>query len=178
MTVVGSSRYRTLAVHPTSRGFGWVVCEGPLRLVEFGVCVPLRGSKRVACVRKTEKLIARLAPSELVIEAFDERSGKGAWVRKLSLDLVTVAADRSLSIEAHTRDAVRAAFEAVGARTRRETAEAVARHFPALAYRLPSPRKAWESEDKRLAIFHAAAVVLAHFHNGATALLRERGSAA
>lgn len=178
MTVVGSGRYRTLAVHPTSRGFGWVVCEGPLKLVEFGICAPLRGSKRIACVRKVEKLIARLAPSEFVVEAFDERSGKGAWVRKLSLDLVTVAADRGLSVEAHTRDAVRTAFEAVGARTRRETAEAVARHFPALTYRLPSPRKAWESEDKRLAIFHAAAVAMAHFHNGATALLHSVRNAA
>lgn len=179
MTVVHSGRFRTFGIHPTSRGFGWVLCEGPFTLVESGVFTPLRGDKNAACLRKAEQLIARLRPAEFVLEAFDdERSGRSRRVRNLCLDLVTMAADRQLFIEAHTRDAVRDAFEAVGARTREEVAEAVARHFPALAYRLPKPRKAWMSEDKRLAIFNAAAVVLAHYHNGATALLAERGSAA
>ena len=148
-----------------------------LVLVQVGVFTALRGNKNVACLRKAEQLVARLQPSEFVIEAFDEGSGKHERIRHLSLDLVAMAADRGLFVESYARETVQAAFEVVGARTREEVAGAVARFFPALAYRLPEPRKPWNSQDKRIAIFNAAAVVLTHFHNGATALLKERNAA-
>jgi hypothetical protein len=47
----------------------------------------------------------------------------------------------------------------VGARSRQEIAEAVARSFD----RLPRPRRPWEGPHRRLAIFDAAAVVLTHY---------------
>jgi hypothetical protein len=42
-------------------------------------------------------------------------------------------------------------------------AQAVAARFPELAPRLPPQRKPWMSEDCRMAIFDAAAFVLALF---------------
>lgn len=178
MNAVGHGRYRTLGLHLTSRGFGWVVCEGPFGFVASGVFTSIRGNKNANCRRKTEKLIALFKPSEFVIEACTDRTRRSARVSALSVDLLAVAADRGLYIASYPREKVQEAFAVVGARTREEVAEAIARFYPALALRLPKPRKPWNSEDKRLGMFCAAAVVLTHFHNGATALLAERGSAA
>lgn len=175
MTLVATGRFRTFSVYPTAFGFGWVACEGPFRLVDAGVFTDLGKGRREASVRALLRLFKRLKPSEFVVEAFDARHPR---VRMIALALVAAAADRGLYVEAHARAEVQRAFEAVGARTREEIAAVLARHFPALALRLPPPRKPWMSEDRRLAIFNAAAVVIAHFHNGATALLDERGSAA
>lgn len=177
-SVVGSGRFRTLAVHLTSQGFGWVVCEGPFDLVQCGVFTAIRGNKNTGCVRKVERLIAKLRVSEFVIENCDTNPRRHARVKRLCIELLNVAAERGLYIASYPRESVQDAFAVLGARTRDEVAEAVARYYPALALRLPPRRKAWHSEDKRLAMFSAGAVVLTHFHNGATALLDERGSAA
>lgn len=175
MTVVASARFRTLAVYPIGLGFGYVVAEGPFQLIESGVFATLKRDRTDASVRKLLGLIKRIGPGELVIEAYDRRKPP---VRAIATALVNVAADRGLFVEAHPREAVQRAFEAVGAQTREDIAAVLARHFPALALRLPNRRRPWDGEDKRLAIFNAAAVVIAHYHNGATALLAERGSAA
>lgn len=175
MTVVAKGRFRTIAVYPTGIGFGWVVCEGPFELIESGVFATLDKGRAAASVRKLVQLIERVRPGEFVIEAFDQRKPP---VKAVAAALVSAAADRGLFVEAHTRSSVQQAFEVVGASTREDIAAVLARHFPALALRLPKRRRPWDGEDKRLAIFNAAAVVIAHYHNGATALLDERGSAA
>ncbi|HTK34924.1 MAG TPA: hypothetical protein VL358_06500 [Caulobacteraceae bacterium] len=172
-------RFRTLGVHPTGRGFGWVICEGPFNLIEAGTCTPLRDRGHLTSLRHFERLIARFRPAELVLEAFEaEPKGRCRWARRLGLDMLAIATDRGLTVEGHSRAVVQGAFNSVGAKTREEIAAAIARHFPALAHRLPPKRRAWNAEDRRLAIFNAAAVVLAHFHNGATALLDEKRNAA
>jgi Holliday junction resolvasome RuvABC endonuclease subunit len=178
MTAVAHGRYRTLGVHLTARGFGWVLCEGPFILVQSGVFTALHGNKNASCRVKVEKLIARHKPREFVIEDCAGNARRHPRIKQLCIDLLTTAAERGLYIASYPREAVQDAFSAIGARTREEVAEAVARFYPALALRLPPPRKPWNSEDKRLAIFAAAAAVLAHFHNGATALLNDVRNAA
>jgi hypothetical protein len=43
---------------------------------------------------------------------------------------------------------------------------------------LPDRRKIWDGEDRRLSVFSAAAVVLTHYQNGATAFLNDLRNAA
>jgi hypothetical protein len=91
---------------------------------------------------------------------------------------MTAAADHGALVDCLTRSDVQEAFALVGALTRDEIAEAVAAHVPTLRTHLPSRRKQWDGEDKRLSVFAAAALVLAHYHNGAAALLDDLRSAA
>ncbi len=178
MNWADTRRELVLGVYPTSRGFGWVVLEGPFAVVESGLHHALK-AKNAGCVRALERIVARLKPSTLVLEAFDGHSSiRSARIRRLCLEFVNLAADRGLGLAVHSRDEVRATFAGVEARTRDEIAAAVARTLPALAYRLPKKRAPWESEDRRLSIFSAAAVVLTYYQNGATALLDELRDAA
>jgi hypothetical protein len=83
--------------------------------------------------------------------------------------VVSLAAERGCEVEGFRRGDIEATFAGL-ARTRHEIAITVARQIPALEQHLPKKRSAWDSEDKRLAIFCAAAVVLTYFHAGATRL--------
>lgn len=179
MTRLDRKRLRVLGVHPAARGFGWAVCEGPFKLIDAGVFLAFGPAKNEQCLGEVERLIARFSPAELVLEDFDpERSHRSQRAHQLCLLLASLAGSLGLRFAAHEREAVQRAFEGVGARTREEIAGAVARHFSVLRSRLPKKRKRWESEDKRLAIFNAAAVVLASYENGAAALLDEMRNAA
>jgi hypothetical protein len=88
-------------------------------------------------------------------------------------DVSCPSADRGVEVVIYSRGDVRACFAAVGARTRHEIAEAVVRHIDAFRPKLPKKRQPWESEDRRLAMFSAAALILTHYQRGGPSLLDE-----
>jgi Holliday junction resolvasome RuvABC endonuclease subunit len=178
MTRPLSHRPLVLGFHPTSRGFGWAAFENPFSVHSFGVYTA-RGDKNASCLRKIEWLLERLEPEVFVIEAFDKQSSiRSERIRRLCMSVVSLAADRGAELAVYKRGDIERSFAAIGARTREEIAEAVARHLPALRAHLPSRRKQWIGEDKRLSVFGASALVLTHYHNGAAALLDDLRNAA
>jgi hypothetical protein len=52
------------------------------------------------------------------------------------------------------------------ATSRQEIAEAVSRHIDVFRHRPPKQRKPWQAEERRMAMFCAAALVLAHYQLG------------
>lgn len=157
---------RVLGFHPTSRGFGWVLFEGPFAPVDWGL-VSAGADKNASCLRRLARLLDRFAPAALVLEAYDRAVTRRAGrIADLCRAVERAADDRGVETAVYSRAEIRDAFSEVGARTRREIAEAVARHFEAFRHRLPRPRRPWESEDARSALFAAAAVVLAHYRQG------------
>jgi hypothetical protein len=116
----------------------------------------------------------------LVIEDFGaESSQRSRRIRKLCLQVVSAAVEYDAEVDCLKRSDVERTFAAIGAKTRDEIAEAVAAHVPTLRVRLPARRRTWsDGEDKRRSVFAAAALVLAHYHNGAAALLDDLRNAA
>lgn len=157
---------RTLGFHPTSRGFGWVLFEGPFTPIDWGL-VSAGADKNASCLRRLERLLDRFAPATLVLEAYGrDTSRRARRIADLCAAVRCAADDRGVETVVYSRAEIREAFAEVGARTRREIAEAVARHVEAFRHRLPRPRRPWESEDARGALFAAAAVALTHRHLG------------
>ncbi|HYC74676.1 hypothetical protein [Brevundimonas sp.] len=157
---------RVLAFHPTSRGFGWVLFEGPFAPVDWGL-VSVGADKNASCLRRLERLLDRSAPETLVLEAYDRATTRRALrIADLCRAVRRAADHRGVETAVYSRAEVREAFSEVKARTRREIAEAVARHCEAFRHRLPKRRRPWESEDARGALFAAAAVGLAHYRQG------------
>lgn len=162
LTVTAAAE-RVLGFHPTSRGFGWVLFEGPFTPIDWGL-VSAGIDKNASCLRRLERLLDRFAPEALVLEAYDHATTRRARrIADLCRAVRRAADDRGVETAVYSRAEVREAFAEVGARTRREIAEAVARHCEAIRHRLPRPRRPWESEDARGALFAAAAVGLAHY---------------
>jgi Holliday junction resolvasome RuvABC endonuclease subunit len=120
----------------------------------------------------------RLQPETLVLEAFDQRfSDRQPRVARLCRAIVALAADRGVDIAIYTKKEVASAFGPVGARSRQEIAEAVARHIEPLRHRLPARRKPWQCEDRRLSLFSAAALILTHFQLSSQRLLDDLAAA-
>jgi hypothetical protein len=56
-------------------------------------------------------------------------------------------------------------FALLGAANKQQIAETIAKYIPALALYLPPPRRPWTSEDRRMAIFDAAALAWLYFRD-------------
>jgi hypothetical protein len=150
-----------LGFHPSSYGFGWAAFSGPLSLYDWGLH-HAKKRKNETCLRRLEKLLLRLEPEVIVLEAFEGANRSGRVVH-LCRAVVALAMEQRIEVAIYTRRQIRATFGAAGARSRQEIAESLARHFEELRPRLPKPRAIWDGPDRRMSVFDAAAAVTGHY---------------
>jgi hypothetical protein len=146
-----------LDVHP--RSFGFVVFEGPNRMLDWGIKSFRRGvnTVKVSAAKKLLALLDEFTPSAIVIRKPEMRRNA-----KMLATIETQARSRRIPVRFISRSDVNRAF--VGFESNKyEVASALAKQFPSLASRLPPKRKCWQSEDYRMGIFDAAAVGVAYF---------------
>ncbi len=157
--------HRVLAIDPTSRGFGFVVLEGPASLIDWGTRDTGRADSNEA-LRRIVDLLDQYGPDAVVLEdTKDPNSRRCRRVRELIGTIKATAAPRGIEVARISRMQIRALFSPAGATTKHRIASVVAEHFPELDPHLPPPRKAWMSEDARMSIFDAAAFALTfYFH--------------
>ncbi|HYD25210.1 MAG TPA: hypothetical protein VEB68_10460 [Croceibacterium sp.] len=156
---------RLFALHCSAKGFGFIVFEGEAAY-DWGT-VTARGDKNAITLRKLVRLLDRFSPEALVLE---EPSGVGRADRIVELHaaIETLCRSRNIGVYQYALSEIQRRFSRVGARTRQEIAEAVVRELDVLSPRLPNPRKPWQSEPRRLAIFSAAAIALTYLSVGRT----------
>ena len=171
MTLTPRKAY-TLGIHPSSRGVSWIVFQSPLAPFDFGNAAARSGDNNALCLKHVERVLARFEPETVVLEAFERRgSARADRTTMLGRAIVALAVDRGIEVAIYSRGEVKSCFATVGAVSRQQIAETIARHFPALRHRLPKPRKQWDSEPPRLALFSAAALVLTHYRYASSQLL-------
>lgn len=159
-----------LALHATSRGFGYVLFEGPFAPHDWGA-VTVRNNKSTTCLGKLEKLLDRFMPECLVLEEYARGvSQRHQRLTRLYRSMASLAATRSIEVFVYAKAQIQACFASVGARTRHEIADAIARQFDMFRHKLPKMRRPWQSEQRGMALFSAIALVLTHYRLGASQL--------
>ena len=152
-----------LAVHPTSRGFGWVLFEGPDRPALWGIA-SVRKGRHGRLLRRFERLLGRYEPAVFVLEEFEAGSARRSErIQDLCREMQHRATAQGIFTPVYHRDLIRACFAGSGASTRYEIAQAIAKRIPNFDHRMPRYRKAWLAEDARQSLFDAAALALTYF---------------
>jgi Holliday junction resolvasome RuvABC endonuclease subunit len=153
-----------LAIYPSSRGFAFVVFEGPESPFDWGA-KEFRGSdKNARSLNAIRELIERYRPDAIVIEDFTEDDARRSpRIRRLYRSIVALAQTECIDLFRYSKTQVRHSFGAAGVTTKHDIATAIARHIPAFGHRLPRFRKIWMSEDGRQNLFDAAALGLTHY---------------
>lgn len=153
-----------LSVYGTSKGFAFVLFEGPDAPYDWGVRDIHNPSRNQKCVEAVERIIMRHQPTALILEDTSEKhSRRTARVRRLYQSITHLAKTNVIEVHRYSKSAIKQTFYSIGATTKYEIAQAVARQIPAFATRLPRYRKAWMSQDMRQGLFDAAALVLLHY---------------
>jgi hypothetical protein len=159
----GSATTRVLAIDPTRRGIGYVVFETPEFLVDWGV-KNVRRPNDASSLKAIVRLVQRCRPEVVVIEDTASSGSRRRGSADLLLRQIMREASRAeIRVCRISRADIVAEFSSLGGRTKYEIARLVAQRLPELQSRLPPERKAWMSEDQRMAIFDAAAFALTFF---------------
>lgn len=147
---------RIMAVTGNRTGFAFALTEGPRLLVESGMRnVPVSAS------RMTDKLVAtiqRRRPLFVAVQAVPIRRlrRRGRTLHRAIHQACERCGVMCLAIETTEL----AALTSFRLPTRWRIAEATAELFPEISHKLPSKRKPWLPEDKRLSVFLALALAV------------------
>ena len=164
MTPRPTTAKRVLALDPYSRGVGFVVLEGPLHLIDWGL-KESRQDKQSRGLRHVEQLIEMYHPDVLVLEAIhDPRCRRCPRIRELLHKMSQLAAEKKLKTRSFSRHAVQATFSEVSPVTKYEMMKAIVERLPELTLWRPPVRKPWMSENSRASIFDAAALALTYLY--------------
>jgi len=159
-----------LSVYATTRGFAYTLFEGPLSPVDWGVREMRGKDKNTRCFESIARLIETHQPDVLVIEDCTVLgSRRSDRIRRLYRAIEAWAGNQAIDTYRYSRNTIRETFGKLGALTKHEIAEVIARHIPAFGHRLPPVRRIWMSEDPRMGLFDATALVFTFFHIGASA---------
>jgi len=164
-TAVAPANYTglVLAVHPTQRGFGWVLFENPASPVAWAI-VHARAGRQERLIASFRRLLRHYEPSILVLEAFDHgESRRSGHVRAFCRAMLREAERVHIERRVFERDNVRSAFARFGAMTRSEIAQVIAQRVDSFAHRLPPSRRVWNAQDTRQSLFDAAALAITYF---------------
>ena len=156
-----SDEKRILAIDLRSRSFGFVVFEGPTRLLDWGAKSFRQGvnAVQIPASMKFAGLMDEFSPSAIVVRKESVESKRKAGMRQA---LVIQAEKHRIPVRLLSRRVVKSAF--VGSNRNKYTiAVALVKQLPELAPKLPPERKIWQSEDYRMSIFDAAALGVAYF---------------
>lgn len=148
-----------MAITPSTRGFGYAVLDEGSIFVDWGVKTVKGKEKNAQSLAKVEQLLAQYQPTRLVM-ANHAGSRRAERIRDLSEDIITLATRRKLKVRRFTRPQINQVFLSDAKGTKHALAETLARMFPEeLASHLPPKRRAWMSEDARMDMFEAVALV-------------------
>jgi hypothetical protein len=153
---------RILALNPRSRRCGFAVIEGSC-LLEWGIKeYRVRSNKLIPEVRKrVQPLFLRFVPSVVVVKELTA-SQKGSRIETVISVFRQQTAEQLIEIVVLRAWEIQNLFSQPGRHTRHAVAARIALLYPELTWKLPSTRKAWESEPYNLAIFDALALALAY----------------
>jgi hypothetical protein len=155
-----------LAIHVQSRGFAFILFEGRLTPVDWGV-QEIRGADRNAhCMTRIASLLALHTPDVLVLQDMsDLGTVRAPRIQELNRRIAELASQCGVLVCTYSRVQVVDIFdEQFSAVTKQGIAQVLAKHIPALDLYLPPARKPWMSEDARMGIFDAAALAWTYFH--------------
>ncbi len=153
-----------LSIYPFTRGFAFVLFEGPESPFEWGVKEIKEKHKNTKTLDEIKKLIDRYRPEVLVIEDLTNgESRRTSRIRKLYRMLAHLAAAEYVDLHRCKKSQIKECFGFAGASNKHEIAKAIAIQIPAFAHRIPPFRKPWMSEDSRQNLFDAAALGITYY---------------
>ncbi|MGH9417026.1 MAG: hypothetical protein ACRD01_10405 [Terriglobales bacterium] len=149
---------RVLALDVHARRAGFALLESPHRLVDWGMLYFEDRDRSPA--RQAAALIELTRPERIVLVTPANQTLARRRVQKMVVTLTRAASASHVRLVVFSR---RDVLSVLGVRRRHAAAVLVAQRFPALAPRLPRPRRTQDNEHPAMCLFDAASAGLAYF---------------
>ena len=153
-----------LAIDPTSRGFGYALFEGPQIPLDWGT-TEIRSEKNENSLERVKKLINFYHPEVLILEDCSEEQSRRCERVQILLDQIEEFSRlQKIPTVKYPSARIKEVFSFFDLHNKHQFAQKIVEWLPELASRIPPERKPWMSEDRRMSIFDAVALVLTYYY--------------
>ncbi len=158
--IVSSEKERLLSIYLTYRGFGFTLFEDAKTVVDWGH-VDVTGHDPEIFRKRIKSLIENGQVDSVISYSGYKRP---LPIKNNIKSLPSICKSENVNCKVISKEEVSSVFESFGSYTKYQRAGLVASYLPDLAYKLPSARKPWQSEDLRLSIFDSACLAICYFY--------------
>ena len=168
-----SSDPRILAIDVRRNRFGYVLFEGPKRLLDWGAsAVSPKLSRRAAAEaarKRVAPLLRRCHPAAVVVKRPRRtRKGVSSTPGPMLGAILREAVILHIPVYFVTREEIISAFRIFRGRSKDDIAEILVGIFPELIDRLPPRRGRWGTERPRMVLFDALAAGFTYWQQNGT----------
>ena len=155
---------KVVGLSVATRSVGYVVAEAPLFATDWGV-KHIGSNSNGEAVKKAEKLLDWERPHVVVVENYaGAGSRRSKRMEELIKEIVEVAIRLGIVVASYSRGVIREAFSSFGVRSKYDIALVLSHLYPCLRSKFPRRKpRIWESEPRGMAVFDAAALLIAHY---------------
>lgn len=157
---------RLLALEARSRRVGFVVFEGPTRLLDFGIRSCSQPTQRLheVVAKMMGPLLSHYNPYAVVMRSDNHYSSQNPERLRIATNAIRKEASRcGIELRLLGTKSRKKFFVQVGCNAKHQVAQLIAELFEEIAWRAQPERKAWHSESYHTIIFDAAATGLVAF---------------
>jgi hypothetical protein len=162
MTTNANTQKITLVLYPNTFGVGFVICEGPKEILDFGI-KKVRPISHYKYMKKVKWFLDYCQPD--IVLLLDYKARKISKRQKAIIDaIVQLARAKNLNVKTYSRSQIKQVFAAFKAKTKYEIAMVILKWYPILKDKTPHKRLPWMAEHYQMGVFDAFALMLTHYY--------------
>jgi hypothetical protein len=153
-----------VTIYPNAFGMGYVVCEDPKELINYGVA-RIRPLTKDKYVKWLYGFIKQYRPTLIILRDYDESDNR---ISKRIVRIIDKFKDEALKLDipvyGYSRDQIKETFKQFGNNSKYGISKTIVTWYPELKHRMPDLRKNTKAEHYQMGVFDAFALMLTHHY--------------
>ena len=159
-----SSHQLCLILYPNMKGLGYVLCESPKDLINYGILnvQPFQNEY----TKRLKHFVKQYKPTIIILRGYQKRKNNiSNRVKTTIRNFEKIAEMNDIRVIRYSREQIKDVFRAFGNTTKYDISRNIATWYPELRDRLPNLRKNTKSEHYQMGVFDTFSLMITHFYH-------------
>lgn len=153
-----------LALYPNSFGMGYVLCESPKELINYGIA-RVRPLSKDKYIKRLHHFVKQYRPTIILLRGYQKKDKRiSKRVIKIIESFEKEAARLDLPIFMYSREDIKEVFKQFEASSKYTISKTITSWYPELQHRMPNIRKNTQSEHYQMGVFDVFSLMLTHHY--------------
>ncbi|WP_430411317.1 hypothetical protein [Kordia sp.] len=153
-----------VTLYPNAFGMGYVICETPKELINYGVA-RIRPLTKDKYIKRLYSFIKQYRPTLIILRDYDDTDNKISKRIIATIDAFKKeATELDIPVYSYSRSQIKETFKQFGDSSKYGISKTIVSWYPELKHRMPDPRKNTKAEHYQMGVFDAFALMLTHHY--------------
>lgn len=154
----------TLVLYPNYFGMGYLICENPKELLNYGIS-KIRPFTKDRYIKRLHKLLKQYKPALVILRGYEEEDVR---ISKRTIGIINgfkhEAETHDIPVHQYTRKQIKEVFSQFGGKSKFGIVNTICKWYPELVMRKPQFKMNSDLEDYNMGLFDVFALMLTHHY--------------